>query len=382
MLLKAQLSRGPTYRIRSSTPNSLRRTARSVASSSQSAARTQPGNEPDLLTARIPQTPCAVTVGEPSPCRAPHGRAARAGVYSKGLSGLSTRLAYGSGGPSQRPSSAPALLPAATRSPSTALPSFLCAEGRRVRSRNVRLLGVGCWPACWKSQKWSMPTSRKSARNTAEEPCLMNSLISFQAVFMSLCLVLASCSATRHVTPTSADLPRLVLVIRETPDGQVTHSWQDTEDFDPSHFMYRSSLNGAHGQIVLTGGPQDDCYAQYLECYYLCRKTPVPPEFDHYLHDFGPAAGHERYCSEKCMRKYTECIRARGQRQQQFTAIDDAVDWLKRNHKAVLVGTLIVIAGVAFIVVSAGAGLIVLVPVVLVASGLPPITPPLAAVSP
>jgi hypothetical protein len=31
--------------------------------------------------------------GEPSPCRAPHGRAARAGVYSKGLRGLSTRLA-------------------------------------------------------------------------------------------------------------------------------------------------------------------------------------------------------------------------------------------------------------------------------------------------
>ena len=53
--------------------------------------------------------------GEPSPCPAPFGRAARAGVYSKGLRGFSTRLAHGSGGPSQRPSTTPPLLP----SPST-----------------------------------------------------------------------------------------------------------------------------------------------------------------------------------------------------------------------------------------------------------------------
>jgi hypothetical protein len=61
--------------------------------------------------------------GEPSACRAPEGRAARAGVYSKGLRGLSTRLAHGSGGPSQRPSTTPPLLP----SPSTWLLSCLYA---------------------------------------------------------------------------------------------------------------------------------------------------------------------------------------------------------------------------------------------------------------
>ena len=62
--------------------------------------------------------------GEPSPCRAPHGRAAGAGVYSKELRGLSTRLAHGSGGPSQRPSTTPPLLP----SPSTWLLSCLYAQ--------------------------------------------------------------------------------------------------------------------------------------------------------------------------------------------------------------------------------------------------------------
>jgi hypothetical protein len=44
------------------------------------------------------------------------------------------------------------------------------------------------------------------------------------------------------------------------------------------------------------------------------------------------------------------------------------IDGLKRNHKKLLVGSIIVIAGVTFVVVSAGAGLVVLAPMALIAS--------------
>jgi hypothetical protein len=47
--------------------------------------------------------------------------------------------------------------------------------------------------------------------------------------------------------------------------------------------------------------------------------------------------------------------------------MDDAIDWLKRHRQELLVGTLITAAGVTFIVVSAGAGVLVLAPLVLVA---------------
>ena len=85
---------------------------------------------------------------EPGPCRAPHGRAAWAGVYPKGLRGFSTRLAHCSGGPRQRPSSAPALQP----SPSTGLLFALCvrvplsprAHEKPVGGRRPR--GVLSWP--------------------------------------------------------------------------------------------------------------------------------------------------------------------------------------------------------------------------------------------
>ncbi|WP_198316629.1 hypothetical protein [Cystobacter fuscus] len=48
--------------------------------------------------------------------------------------------------------------------------------------------------------------------------------------------------------------------------------------------------------------------------------------------------------------------------------MDSAVDWLKRHRMDVLAGSIIVIAGVTFVVVSAGAAAVVLAPVVLMIS--------------
>lgn len=53
-----------------------------------------------------------------------------------------------------------------------------------------------------------------------------------------------------------------------------------------------------------------------------------------------------------------------------FPAVDSAVHWLKRNHREILVGTVVVIAGVTFVVVVAGTGgaVLILAPAVLLAS--------------
>ncbi|WNG63064.1 hypothetical protein F0U59_42895 [Archangium gephyra] len=51
-----------------------------------------------------------------------------------------------------------------------------------------------------------------------------------------------------------------------------------------------------------------------------------------------------------------------------FSAIEGAVGWLKEHRTELLVGTVAVISGVTFVVVSAGAGLVVLAPLVLMTS--------------
>ncbi|ATB40663.1 hypothetical protein CYFUS_006114 [Cystobacter fuscus] len=45
--------------------------------------------------------------------------------------------------------------------------------------------------------------------------------------------------------------------------------------------------------------------------------------------------------------------------------MDEAIDWLKRHRQELLVGTIVTAAGVTFIVISAGAGVVVLAPLVL-----------------
>ncbi|WNG52836.1 hypothetical protein F0U60_39380 [Archangium minus] len=66
----------------------------------------------------------------------------------------------------------------------------------------------------------------------------------------------------------------------------------------------------------------------------------------------------------------------------EFTATERAVEWLKRNRKAILVGSVVVIAGVVFVVASAGAGALVLAPVILLTSAGFPDGSHLATVSP
>jgi hypothetical protein len=48
--------------------------------------------------------------------------------------------------------------------------------------------------------------------------------------------------------------------------------------------------------------------------------------------------------------------------------VSGAIEWLKEHRTELLVGTVVVIAGVVFVVASAGTGLLVLAPLALMAS--------------
>ncbi len=83
------------------------------------------------------------------------------------------------------------------------------------------------------------------ATRLTRESSQMRNRMPQRLIAASCSLLLASCSATRSAVPTRNELPHLVLVIRETPDGQVRHSWERAEDFDLLRFQYQSSLEGA-----------------------------------------------------------------------------------------------------------------------------------------
>jgi hypothetical protein len=76
-------------------------------------------------------------------------------------------------------------------------------------------------------------------------------------------VLLAACSAPRYTAPASAaELTHLVLVIRELPDGPVSHSWQRAERFDVSQYKHPAdeTRERERERIVLASGPKRDCH--------------------------------------------------------------------------------------------------------------------------
>jgi hypothetical protein len=199
---------------------------------------------------------------------------------------------------------------------------------------------------------------------------------------IALGVLLVSCSSTRYTTPASTEeLAELVLIISELPDGQVTHSWQPAEGFDLSRYRHHASNDSLARHIVRVTARPRDCDQELQDCYQDCMRRPLPSGHGH-VKTPRKGGGKSEYCRNECWQAYQDCVELQKLRPQEFTAVDGAVDWLKRNHKTILVGSVVMIAGVIFVAVSAGAGLVVLAPIALMASPAIPSEPYLAGVSP
>jgi hypothetical protein len=197
----------------------------------------------------------------------------------------------------------------------------------------------------------------------------------------SLCFLLASCSATQHTFKGPAgphELTRYALIIEETPGGQVTHSWRSASDFDLEKYPSRASRRGnVDGRFTPVATHTSHCDARLDACIDMCTSSPrpIPIEGEKYPAHLGPwARNRGHWCQSTCMNFHQLCIRGRGpwakQPVHEFTTIDSAVDWAKRHRNEILVGAVVVIAGVAFVAVVAGSGggALALVPLVVMAS--------------
>jgi hypothetical protein len=198
----------------------------------------------------------------------------------------------------------------------------------------------------------------------------------------SLCLLLVSCSATRSSVsqPTSVqELFRLVLVLKETPDGQVTHSWEPLSGFDLSEYPYRASTRSVGAPIVHAAWTRS-CEDERDVCQDMCKQSLRGRNWSH-----ASQGSRAKICRERCRPAYDDCCRLQEQAEAlEFSAVDEAVGWLKQHHEELVVGTVVVIAGAAFVAVVVGSGgtALVLVPAVLLASFEVPSESPIAAVKP
>ncbi|HYO52116.1 hypothetical protein [Archangium sp.] len=119
------------------------------------------------------------------------------------------------------------------------------------------------------------------------------------------------------------------------------------------------------GGIGGSGG--HDCADEQIQCFDRCWNKAPP--ISSIKKGSGP---HHEYCTKLCREEYMECIEEQEQLERekknktlQFSSLDTALDWLGNHKTEIAIGTIVVVAGVAFIVATGGSGTLILAPLAL-----------------
>ncbi|MCY1083182.1 hypothetical protein [Archangium lansingense] len=136
-------------------------------------------------------------------------------------------------------------------------------------------------------------------------------------------------------------------------------TWQTASELDRALLDQALVRARESGPVVLTARRPRDCDQEQIECFRRCwkRKPPSPIERG--------SPSHYSHCQNTCREAYEDCLKLKELHALEFTAMNEAIDWLKRHRQELLVGTIVTAAGVTFVVISVSAGALVLAPLVL-----------------
>lgn len=114
------------------------------------------------------------------------------------------------------------------------------------------------------------------------------------------------------------------------------------------------------------GSGADLCAELQIKCFDGCWNRPPP------LTSIKPGSGkHHEYCTEECRKEFMECMEDQerleelGKKPLEFSNIAKALAWLRGHKTEVAIGTVVVVAGVAFVVATGGSGALILAPLAL-----------------
>jgi hypothetical protein len=113
------------------------------------------------------------------------------------------------------------------------------------------------------------------------------------------------------------------------------------------------------------GSGGHDCDEEQVDCFEKCwnaRERPYPyVKRDEWYY---------KYCTKKCREEYLKCLDDLEEATKEvlrlsFTSMDAALSWLREHKAQLIIGTIVVVAGVAFVITTGGSGALLLVPAAL-----------------
>jgi hypothetical protein len=111
------------------------------------------------------------------------------------------------------------------------------------------------------------------------------------------------------------------------------------------------------GSGLGTGGAGDDLCQQELEkCMKSCWEKKQWP----YPHNKEQAGWYYKRCTADCNQAFLDC-----EKKLEFTRMGEALEWLGEHKAEVALGSIVIVAGVAFFVTTGGSGALILAPLAL-----------------
>jgi hypothetical protein len=130
-------------------------------------------------------------------------------------------------------------------------------------------------------------------------------------------------------------------------------------------YVISEIAQGAGASLGTGGAGVRDCQAEHEACFRRCweQSRPKYP----YKHD----EAYYKHCTTLCREAFNRCEEElkeeSGDRAMElkFSRVEQAIEWLRAHKAEVALGTVVVIAGVAFVVTTGGAGALILAPLAL-----------------
>ncbi len=123
------------------------------------------------------------------------------------------------------------------------------------------------------------------------------------------------------------------------------------------------------GSALGTGGSGYDCDDELNACFNRCWESSRQP-YPHTEHN----EWYYEHCTRECRKAYMQCIEEKEKEEAErvkrrppleFSTLDKARDWIRAHKTEIALGTVVIVAGTTFILVTGGTGALLLAPLAL-----------------
>ncbi|MCY1073667.1 hypothetical protein [Archangium lansingense] len=141
-----------------------------------------------------------------------------------------------------------------------------------------------------------------------------------------------------------------------------------TQDRGVRTYVLDEDASGV-GSALGTGGAGYDCDDELNKCFARCWESAQQP-YPHVEHN----EWYYEYCTRECRKQYMQCVeelekeeaeRVKKHPPLEFSSLDKARDWIRAHKSEVALGTVVIVAGTAFILATGGSGALILAPLAL-----------------